>query len=209
MSYESLADSLARPGGNVTGTQVIQREIMGKRLQLLKETLVRLDRVAHVFDTATIAATYRADHRRQFEGLTQELRIQPLWYEVPDMVEFENGFKSMAAQQAHAVIVAGSPFMFQNVHDVVAIAAKYRIPATYETKEFVQAGGLMAYGVDFVDVFARGASFVDRILRGTKPAVLPIEQSTKFELAINLKTAKALGLTIPPSVLARADEIIQ
>jgi len=204
-----LAESLARPGGNVTGTQVIQREIMGKRLEWLKEALGRLDRVAHITDTLTSAPGYRADHRRQFETLTQALHIQPSWYEVTDLIEFENGFKQMAAQQAQAVIVGGSPFMFQNARSVTDVAAKYRVPATWEAREFVRAGGLMAYGVDFEYVFARGATFVDKILRGTKPAVLPIEQSTKFELAINLKAAKALGLTIPPSVLARADEVIQ
>jgi len=204
-----LAESLARPGGNVTGTQVVQRELMGKRIQLLKEALPRLTRMAYLAESVTVPAPYRADSRRAFESPARALQVEPLWYEVNGMSEFEDRFRTMATYQVHAVIVGGSPFTFQHMRLLTELAAKYRIPATYEAKDFVQAGGLMSYGVDFTDLFARGAIFVDRILRGARPALLPIEQPTKFELAINLKTAKALGLTIPPAVLVRADRVIE
>jgi putative ABC transport system substrate-binding protein len=204
-----LAESLARPGGNVTGTQVVQRELMGKRIQLLKESLPRLTRIAYLSDAVTVPAPYRADSRKAFESPARALQIEPLWYEAHGVSEFEDRFRTMATHQVHAVIVGGSPFTFQHMRLLTELAAKYQIPATYEAKDFVQAGGLMSYGVDFTDLFARGAIFVDRILRGARPALLPIEQPTKFELVINLKTAKALGLTIPPSLLARADQVIE
>src|SRR5262252_1158911 len=204
-----LAESLARPGGNVTGTQVVQRELMGKRIQLLKEALPRLTRMAYLAETVTVPAPYRADSRRAFESPARALQVEPLWYEANGVSEFEDRFRTMATHQVHAVIVGGSPFTFQHMRLLTELAAKYRIPATYEAKDFVQAGGLMSYGVDFTALFARGAVFVDRILRGARPALLPIEQPTKFEFVINLKTAKALGLTIPPSLLARADQVIE
>jgi putative ABC transport system substrate-binding protein len=204
-----LAESLARPGGNVTGMQVVQRELMGKRIQLLKEALPRLTRMAYLAETVTVPAPYRADSRRAFESPARALQVEPLWYEANGVSEFEDRFRTMATHQVHAVVVGGSPFTFQHMRLLTELAAKYQIPATYEAKDFVQAGGLMSYGVDFTDLFARGAVFVDKILRGARPALLPIEQPTKFELIINLKTAKALGLTIPPSVLGRADELIQ
>ena len=204
-----LAESLARPGGNVTGTQVVQRELMGKRIQLLKEALPRLTRMAYLAESVTVPAPYRADSRRAFESPARALQVEPLRYETNGVSEFEDRFRTMATRQGHAVIVGGSPFTFQHMQLLTELAAKYQIPATYEAKDFVQAGGLMSYGVNFTDLFARGAIFVDRILRGARPALLPIEQPTKFELAINLKTARALGVTIPPSVLGRADQVIE
>jgi putative tryptophan/tyrosine transport system substrate-binding protein len=128
--------------------------------------------------------------------------------EINGVAELDDRFRTMAAE-AHAVIVLGTPFMFQNASLLAGLAAKHRIPATYEANHFVQAGGLMSYGTDFADVFTRAAGFVDKILRGAKPGELPIQQPTKFEFAVNLKTAKALGLTIPPSLLARADQVIE
>ena len=204
-----LAESLARPGGNVTGTQIVQRDLMGKRIQLLKETLPRLTRVAALQDTATVPASYRAGSRKAFEPPARALQIEPLWFEVDGVSDFENRFRSMATQQIHAVIVLGSPFTFQHMRLLTELATKYQIPATYEAKDFVQAGGLMSYGVDFADLFARGAVFVDRILRGAQPALLPIEQPTKFEFAVNRRTANALGLTLPQSLLLRADVVIE
>jgi putative tryptophan/tyrosine transport system substrate-binding protein len=203
-----LAESLARPGGNVTGTQIVQRDLMGKRLQLLREALPRLKRVAALQDSATVPPAMRVDSRKAFEGPARALQMEPLWYEVQSVGELDDRFRTMA-QEAHAVIVLGSPFTFQNARLIAEVSARYRIPATYEAKDFVQAGGLMPYGVDFDDLFVRGAVFVDKILRGAKPGLLPIEQPTKFEFVINLKTAKALGLTIPPSLLARADQVIE
>jgi putative ABC transport system substrate-binding protein len=182
---------------------------MGKRLQLLKDTLVRPTRMAHLFDTVTTAPRSRSDLRRLFETSARGLHMEPLWHEVHDASELESGFRALSAQQTHAVVVGGSPLMFQHVRRLAELAVKYHMPATYEARAFVEAGGLMAYGVDLEEVFARGAVFVDKILRGAKPAVLPIEQPTKFEFVINLKAAKAIGITIPPSVLGRADEVIQ
>ena len=203
-----LAESLARPGGNVTGTQIVQRDLMGKRLQLLRDALPRLKRVAALQDSATVPPAMRVDSRKAFEGPARAMQMEPLWYEVQSVDELDDRFRTMA-QEAHAVIVLGSPFTFQNARLIAEVSARYRIPATYEANDFVQAGGLMSYGVDFDDLFVRGAVFVDKILRGAKPGLLPIEQPTKFEFVINLKTAKALGLTIPAAVLARADQVIQ
>jgi putative ABC transport system substrate-binding protein len=136
--------------------------------------------------------------------------MEAMFHEVSRPDELEDRFKTMLAQRVAAVIVWGSPFTFAHARVLTELAAKYRIAGSYETADpWVTGGGLMAYGVDFVEAFARGAVFVDKILRGAKPADLPVEQPTKFELVINLKTAKVLGLTIPPSVLARADEVIQ
>ena len=136
--------------------------------------------------------------------------MQPLFHDVRTVDELDDRFRTMASQRAEGVLVFGTPFMYTHARTLTALAAKYRIPATYETGDpWVTGGGLMAYGVDFAAAFARGAVFVDKIFRGAKPAELPVEQPTKFELVINLKTAKALGLTIPPTVLARADEVIE
>jgi ABC-type uncharacterized transport system substrate-binding protein len=203
-----LAASLARPGGNVTGTHIVQLDLMGKRLQLLKETLPGLMRVAALGEAVTVPPAMRADLRKAFEGSARELRIEPLWYEVNGVADLDDCFRAMAGK-AHAVIVLGTPFMFENSSLLAELAAKNRIPATYEANHFVHAGGLMSYGTDFADVFARAASFVDKILRGANPALLPIQQPTTFQFAVNLKTAKALGLTIPPSLLQRADEVIE
>ena len=143
---------------------------------------------------------------KQFEALAQQLHMQALRYEVRTVGELEDRFRAMAAQRVQAVLVWGSPFTFTHARILTDLAAKYRIAGSYETGDpWVQGGGLMAYGVDFVEAFARGAVFVDKIFRGANPAELPVEQPTKFELVINLKTAKALGLTIPPAVLARAE----
>jgi putative ABC transport system substrate-binding protein len=204
-----LAESVARPGGNVTGTQIIQRDLMGKRLELLKELLPRLTRVAAVQEAATVPAKMRADGRIAFEAPTRALRLEPIWYEPRSVEEFDDCFRTMVHRKTDAVIVLGSPFMLLHARLLAELAAKYRVPATYETKDWVQVGGLMSLGVDFVEIFVRAAAFVDKVLRGAKPADLPIEQPTKFQFIINLKTAKALGLTIPPSLLARADQVIE
>jgi putative ABC transport system substrate-binding protein len=203
-----LVASLARPGGNVTGNQIVQYDLMGKRLQLLKDTLPRLTRVAALGEAVTIPPAMRADTRRAFETAARELRIEPLWYEVNGVGDLDDRFRAMAGE-AHAVIVPGTPFMFEHASLLVGFAARNRIPATYEANHFVHAGGLMSYGTDFADVFARAADFVDKILRGANPGLLPIQQPTKFEFAINLKTARALGLTISQSLLQRADHVIE
>ena len=203
-----LVETLARPGRNVTGTQVVQLDLMGKRLQLLKELVGNPTRVAGFYDrlTAPPSPAYWDDVRQRFAALAQELQMQSvLFLEVNAVDDLEDRFKTMAAQRVQGVVVWGSPFSFTHATRLIALAAKYRIPASYETGDpFVVGGGLMAYGVDFEAAFARGAVFVDKIFRGAKPAELPVEQPTKFELVINAKTAKTLGLTIPPSILQRA-----
>jgi putative tryptophan/tyrosine transport system substrate-binding protein len=151
----------------------------------------------------------RADGRIAFEAPARALRIEPIWYEPPSVEEFDDCFRTIADRKTDAVIVLGSPFMLLHAKLLAELAAKYRVPATYETKDWVQVGGRMSLGVDFVEIFARAAAYVDKVLRGARPAVLPIEQPRKFEFAVNLKTAKALGLTIPPSLLARADQVIE
>jgi putative ABC transport system substrate-binding protein len=207
-----LVESLARPGRNVTGTQIVSFDLMGKRLQLLQEVLGNPTRVAALWDVVTqpITPLYFDGMRAQFTTLAQSLRMQPLFYDVRTVDELDDRFRTMASQRAEGVLVFATPFMYTHARTLTALGAKYRIPAIYETGDpWVTGGGLMAYGVDFAAAFARGAVFVDKIFRGAKPAELPVEQPTTFELVINLKTAKALGLTIPPAVRARADEVIQ
>ena len=201
-----LAETLARPGLNVTGMQIVDPELIGKRLQLLTEIVTKLRHVAALSDLATVSA--KSPVREWFDAPARELKIQLVLYQPQDVGDLEDQFKAMIRQQAQAVTIGGTPFTFANARLLTELAAKYRLPAVYTAKEFVVVGGLLSYGVDFAEVFARGAIYVDKILRGAKPGELPIQQPTKFELVINLKTARALGLTIPPAVLARADEII-
>ena len=202
-----LAESLARPGRHVTGMQIVDPERIGKRLQLLTEIVTKLTRVAALSDLATVSA--KTPVREWFEAPARELKIQLLLYEPHDVGDLEDQFKAMIRQQVQAVTVGGTPFTFANARLLTELAARYRIPAVYTAKEFAVVGGLLSYGVDFADVFARGAIYVDKILRGTNPADIPVEQPTKFDLMINLPTARALGLEIPPTLLARADEIIE
>ena len=204
-----LVESLARPGGNVTGTQIVQRDLIGKRLQILREAVGSLTRVAALSDLPTADLRASQENRKTFETVARTLGMEPAWYAVSDVAGLEDCFKTLARLHTQGLIVLGSPFTFANARLLAELAAGHRISATYETKVFVVDGGLMSYGVDFDEAFARGANYVDKVLRGAKPADLPVEQPTKFELVINLKTAKALGLTIPPSLLRRADQVIE
>ena len=153
-----LVESLARPGGNVTGTQIVQRDLIGKRLQLLKEAVANLTRVAALSDVVTAGVVLVQENRKQFEAMPRMLDMEPLWYHVSDVGELEDRFRTMARQQTQGLIVLGSPFTFANARLLTKLAARYRIPATYEAKVFVVGGGLMSYGVDFDDAFARGTS---------------------------------------------------
>jgi putative ABC transport system substrate-binding protein len=196
--------SLAHPGGNITGLSSEYEAIVTKQVQLLTEAVPRLARLvllryAPGVQGPTAAAAAAAD--------TLGLRFRVL--EVKEAAELEGAFRIARDEHAQAIHVLPSPFFDTHRHLLAQLAARYRLPAMYEFREYVQDGDLMSYGVSLPDMFRRAASFVDRILKGAKPGDLPIEQPTKFELVINLKTAKALGLTIPPSVLARADEVIQ
>jgi len=198
--------NIARPGGNTTGLNAINDELGGKRLELLKEVLPRLSRVAVLRNPNNQAsATQLADTEAGARAL--RLQIQLLDVRGPD--DFERAFEATTRQRADAVF--GLPDTMLTVHRkrLAELAAKHRLPTIYQTREHPESGSLMSYGPNIPDLFRRAASYVDKILQGAKPADLPIEQPTKFELVINMKTAKALGLTIPQSLLVRANEVIQ
>jgi putative ABC transport system substrate-binding protein len=201
-----LAASLARPGGNMTGLALLTPEVNEKRLELLKETLPGASRVAILLNPGN------RSHEQQVRDLAVAARalgvqLQPVEVQSPD--DFEGAFATMSRQNAGAVIVLPSAIHHNHLRRIADLAVRSRLPGMCEFLEFVGEGGLMGYGPSWADLHRRVATYVDKILRGAKPADLPIEQPTTFRLVVNLKTAKALGLTIPPSVLARADEVIQ
>ena len=194
-----FVESLARPGGNITGlTMDLGEEISGKRLEFIRELLPEVKRLAWLGPEPLTPV-------REFMGATaRKLGLDLILVEaVPN--DYASAFAAITRANAQAVIVGGTVLNFSYRHSIVDFAAKNRLPAIYHTRPFVDAGGLISYGVDFIDVYRRAAGYVDRILKGAKPSDLPVEQPTKFELVINLKTAKALGLTVPATLLARAD----
>ncbi len=193
-----LVASLARPGGNMTGFSHLTGELTGKRLQLLKDALPRLRRVA-----ALVTEKHRAIER---EGARLSLQMQFFIARRPD--EIGAAFAAARTARLEAVLVHPHPMFWLERRRIAQFASEFGLPAIYENADFVEAGGLMAYGASLADMSRRAAGYIDRILRGVKPADLPVEQPTKFELVINLKTAKALGLTIPSSLLLRADQVI-
>ena len=199
--------SLARPGGNITGlTADVTADIWGKYLQLVKEVAPRASHVAVLWypDFPGMPSAWKA-----MESAAATLGVQLQSVEVRRLEDFDPGFVSIASQHPGALFVPADPLTYAGRREIVAAAARHRIPALYSFREATDEGGLMSYGVNIPALYRRAAYFVDRIMKGAKPADLPVEQPTKFEFVINLKTAKALGLTIPPSVLARADEVIQ
>ncbi|MGH7359230.1 MAG: ABC transporter substrate-binding protein, partial [Candidatus Rokuibacteriota bacterium] len=198
--------SLARPGGNITGLSVLATELNGKRLELLTEVVPGLSRVT-VLGTSTEPGHARA--LRETELAAKALGIELQHLEVRGPGDLEPSLRRASAWPAHAVLGLFSPVLGVNAARVANLATKGHLPLMYQSSEAVEAGVLMSFGVSQTDLFRRAAAYVDKILKGAKPADLPVEQPTKFELVINLKTAKALGLTIPPAVLARADEVIQ
>jgi putative ABC transport system substrate-binding protein len=195
---------LARPGGNITGLAHFTTELSGKRLELLKETFPSLTRVAVLAHTAASPTELRAT-----ESAAQALGVQLQRLEVQEPAELAPAFAAMTRARADALIVLPSQVFFALRTQITELAAQHRLPAMYEGKEFVEAGGLMGYGPSVPDLFRRTATYVDKILKGAKPADLPIEQPTKFELILNRKTAQALGITFPPTLLVLADEVIQ
>ena len=201
-----LIESLARPGANVTGLTNLITELGGKRLELLKETIPRVARVAMIYDPGRSSNVLEVKEVQTVAGALG-LKLQPR--EVRAVDDFEQVFSASTKDRAEAVYVAQGPLMISNQKRIVSLALKSRLPSVYVRRVFVDAGGLMSYGADFADSYRRVAYYVDRILKGTKPADLPVEQPTKFEFVINLKTAKQIGLTIPPNVLARADRVIK
>jgi putative ABC transport system substrate-binding protein len=198
--------SLPRPGGNITGLSTLGAGISGKQLELLKETVPKLSRVA-VFGTSTEPAN--AQSLKEAHLAAEALRLQVQYLDVLAPKDFEAGFRTASSGRADAALVLTSAVAAVYRKEIANLAAKSRLPAIYPHAAFVQDGGLMTYGVSFSDLDRRAATYVDKILKGAKPADLPVEQPTKFELVINLKTAKQIELTIPPTVLARADRVIR
>jgi putative ABC transport system substrate-binding protein len=202
-----LVASLARPGGNITGlTLTAGPEIYGKQLQLLKDAFPRVSRVAILINRAV--PTY-ARALQEIEAATGALGLQRQIMVIRDPGEFDNAFAELKTARPDAIFIPADSMFYQHRARLAQLAAKSRLPAMWGLRDYAEAGGLMAYATDLHDLARRAATFVDKILKGTKPGDLPVEQPTKFELVINLKTAKALGLTIPPSLLVRADAVIQ
>jgi putative tryptophan/tyrosine transport system substrate-binding protein len=202
-----FVETLARPGGNVTGLTNISVDLGGKRLELFKEALPKVARVAVLYDPANPPNVREV--KEVLPVAARALRLTVRTWEVRDADGFERVFAALSKERPDGLYVTGGLVMNANQKRIVGFALKSRLPSVYIRREFVDAGGLMSYGADLADSYRRVAYFVDRILKGTKPADLPVEQPTKFELVINLKTAKQIGLTIPPNVLARADKVIK
>jgi putative tryptophan/tyrosine transport system substrate-binding protein len=201
-----LVDSLARPGGNITGFTTIEAVLAGKRLELLKETVPKLYHVAVLWDPQNPGST---QEWKESQLPARELGLQLRSMEVSSADKFEDGFKEATKARSAALAVTLSALISSNQKRITDLAAKNRLPAIYPRGDFVASGGLMSYGADQIEPYRRAAVYVDKILKGAKPADLPVEQPTKFELMINLKTAKALGLTVPPVVLMRAEKVIK
>jgi ABC-type uncharacterized transport system substrate-binding protein len=201
-----LIASLARPGGNVTGLTQLGAEVAGKRLQILKDTVPNVSRVAFLRNRASPA---HVPYFNELQAAARGLRLTLQSVEVQEPYEFERAFAEMMRERPDALIVTADAIHQLRQAWIVEFAAKRRLPALYQLKEYVEAGGLMSYGASITDNYRRAATYVDKILKGAKPSDLPVEQPTKFELVINLKTAKALGLTIPQTLLLRADQVIE
>ena len=201
-----LVASLSRPGGNITGLSVLSPELGGKRLEILKEVVPKLSRIG-VFGSSTLPGY--AQTLRETELAAEAFGVKLQYFDVLGPKDIEAGFRRAVKARADALLAQGSAILNAHGTQVADLAVKNRLPAMYYAAEFVEAGGLMFYGVDFPDLFRRAATYVDKILKGVKAAELPVEQPKKFEFIINLKAAKQIGLTIPPNVLARADKVIR
>jgi len=209
-----LADGLAKPGHNVTGLSIIEEDLSGKRVEILKETFPKITRLAYLWNP--IAVSYSAADTTsgnpsydEAEKITKTVGVQLLPYKVRSLAEIEKAFADMPKVRPQALLVLQSPVMTLNSKRIVELALEQHLPGMYPSNQFAQEGGLIAYGPVIADLYRRAATYVDKILKGANPAELPIEQPTKFELVINLKTAKQIGLTLPPNVLARADRVIR
>jgi len=201
-----LVESLARPGGNVTGLSNLGPELMGKSFQLLKEIAPKVSRVAVLWNPANPVEALGFKEILA-AALGAGVEIQSIEVRTPD--EYAAAFATVTASRADALFAFGNPVNFKNRQLIADFALKSRLPSVYQERLFVESGGLLSYAPSFIDLFRRAATYVDKILKGAKPADLPVEQPTKFELVINVKTAKALGITIPQSLLLRAPEMIQ
>jgi putative tryptophan/tyrosine transport system substrate-binding protein len=204
---EGLIESLARPGGNVTGITNINRELGGKRLELLKEAVPKVARVAVLYDPALPSVVLELKEVLPVVARALGLTLQP--WEIRDADGFERVFDALNKQRPDGLYVVGGTLMNVNQKRTIGFALKSRLPSVGSVRGYVDAGGLMFYGADLVDSYRRVATYVDKILKGAKPGDLPVEQPRKFDFVINLKAAKQIGLTIPPNVLARADKVIK
>jgi putative ABC transport system substrate-binding protein len=202
---QGLVDSLARPGGNVTGVVDIMSDLAGKRLELLKETFPKLSRVAHLSSPSTPAVA----HLKESEAAARALGIRLQALQVPSPDDLEGAFRSAKEGDAEAVVVVGVDFFIPQRNRIIDLEIKHHLPAMHTHEGWVPNGGLMSYTTDNSARYRRAAEYVDKILKGAKPADLPVEQPTKFLLEFNLKTAKQLGITIPPNVLVRADKVLK
>jgi putative ABC transport system substrate-binding protein len=203
---DGFVASLARPGGNITGLSALGPELSGKRLELLKETVPKLSRVA-VLGTSTSPGN--AQQLREVELVGGALKVKHQFLDVLDPKDIETAFRAANKGRVEGVLVLSASVFVSRRTQVVDLAQKSRLPAIYYRPDFVEAGGLMSYGVNDTDLYRRAATYVDKILKGAKPADLPVEQPIKFEFIVNIKAAKQIGLTIPPNVLARADRVIR
>jgi len=204
---QGIIASMAHPGGNITGFSFLEYSMVGKSLEMLKQVAPGTIRVAIMFNPDTYP--YYALHLRSFETVARTLSLQLTAAQVRSSEEIDEVVAKLARQPGSALLVTPDPYLVVHRGAVVRAAGQYRVPATYSFRQHVQEGGLMSYGADTVDIFRRSASYIDRILKGTSPADLPAQAPVKFEIAINLKTAKALGLDIPPNLLALADDVIE
>jgi putative ABC transport system substrate-binding protein len=202
-----LIDNLARPGGNITGIATLQREIGGKRLELLTETVPRILRIGVLQEAGSQTS---AIGFKEYETAARALKIQLQSVEVREPnLDFEGAFQTLSKGRVSGLITITNPLVLRYTKRIAALAIKNQLPSMYEGSAWVEDGGLMSFSTDDLDVFRRVATYVDKILKGVKPADLPVEQPTKFEMVVNLKTAKQIGLTIPQKVLARADRVIK
>jgi ABC-type uncharacterized transport system substrate-binding protein len=204
-----LDSSRARPGGNLSGLSFLGPELIGKRLEQLKQAIPGVSRVAVFWQPGAVGERTDKEMLKEAEVAARALGVRPQFVEARGPADFDRAFSDMTKARAGALTVWSTPMFFNERRRLVDLAAKNRLPAVYQWREIVDAGGLMSYGPDLADLFRRAATYVDRILKGAKSGDLPVEQPTKYELVINLKTAKALGLTIPPSLLQRADQVIE
>ena len=209
-----LAESLAKPGHNITGLSIIEEDLSGKRVEILKETFPKMTRLAYLWNpfavSYSVAGTPSGNPSYdEAEKITKSVGVQLLPYRVRNLDEIEKAFAEMPKARPQALLVLQSPVMTLNSKRIVDLALEQRLPGMYPSNQFAEEGGLIAYGPVIADLYRRAATYVDKILKGANPAELPIEQPTKFELLINLKAAKQIGVTIPANVLARADRVIR
>jgi len=206
---DGLVASLARPGGNITGTTFLGPELVAKRLQLFREVIPRLSRVAALWHPHAYGERTMASMSQEVEASARKLGMELQFVPAANPDELAGAFSKITEDRAEAFIVLPSPMLFSQYESIVAFAASHRLPAIYQAREFVDVGGLMSYGANLAELFRSAAAFVDKIFKGAKPSELPVEQPTRFELVINLKTAKDLGLTVTREFLLIADEIIE